>query len=121
MQAVGRYTTADNMRVGAACCEWAAAAIIALNAACHRFNSTADKARCPAAALSAFPGTPPPAARDATSGNLTDEYVDSDGVQTSQADGRVVMGPVWDAAKAMGLCCGFPVEGEYCYSWPTHC
>jgi hypothetical protein len=25
---------------------------------------------------------------------------------------RVVMGPVWDAAKAMGLCCGFPVEGE---------
>lgn len=26
---------------------------------------------------------------------------------------RVVMGPVWDAAKAMGLCCGFPVEGEH--------
>jgi hypothetical protein len=31
---------------------------------------------------------------------------------TSEGDGRLVMGPVWDAAKAMGLCCGFPVEGE---------
>lgn len=30
---------------------------------------------------------------------------------------RVVMGPVWDAAKAMGLCCGFPVEGEQAVWW----
>jgi len=38
--------------------------------------------------------------------------VDSLGLRTDQSDGRVVMGPVWDAAKAMGLCCGFPVEGR---------
>jgi hypothetical protein len=53
------------------------------------------------------------AAVDATTGQPAVESIDKDGLRTSQVDGRVVMGPVWAAAKAMGLCCGFPVEGVY--------
>jgi hypothetical protein len=47
-----------------------------------------------------------------TNVSLPVDRLDRDGLKTSQPDGRLVMGPVWDAAKAMGLCCGFPVEGE---------
>jgi hypothetical protein len=54
----------------------------------------------------------PSANGTSNAGSQDGEYIDSDGVKTSQSDGRIVMGPVWDAAKAMGLCCGFPVEGK---------
>lgn len=47
----------------------------------------------------------------AAAGSKPTDVTNSPGLHTGQHDGRMVMGPVWDAAKAMGICCGFPVEG----------
>uniref|UniRef100_A0A383WL78 Uncharacterized protein n=1 Tax=Tetradesmus obliquus TaxID=3088 RepID=A0A383WL78_TETOB len=93
------------------------------DSACIVANTTTS--RGPAVAAAAGPATEHPAStavHPASSpagtttmpGNTTtaaESAADAVEDYCSAGRARVVMGPVWDAAKAMGLCCGFPVEG----------